>query len=148
MPANLIRITFIILVAILFAPGASSQVRRANSTPVSPVQPSELIRVYESDFVDVQPQFPGGDCEMINFINRNRQYPAEAYTNRIQGRVLCGFVIHPDGSITDVEVIRGVEASLNREAVRIIQQMPKWKAGRLDGQAVPVYFILPIPFRL
>ena len=75
----------------------------------------QLVRVYEYDYVDIQPQFPGGDCEMINFIN--------------------------------IEVIRGVEESLNREAVRVISAMPRWKAGRKGDENVPVSYILPIPFR-
>jgi len=104
--------------------------------------------VYEYNCVDSQPHFPGGDIAMIQFINHERRYPSEAYDRGVQGRVLCGFVVNEDGSISNVEVMRGVEDSLNREAVRIISEMPDWKAGELDGRAVPVYCVLPIPFRL
>ncbi len=107
----------------------------------------QLVRVYEYDYVDIQPQFPGGDCEMINFINNERKYPSTAYQNNIQGRVLCRFIVNTDGSISNIEVIRGVEESLNREAVRVISAMPRWKAGRKGDENVPVSYILPIPFR-
>ena len=84
---------------------------------------------------------------MLRFINNERRYPAEAYHDGIQGRVLCSFVVSEDGSLTHISVIRGVEESLDREAVRIISEMPKWMAGEIDDTPVPVYCILPIPFR-
>jgi outer membrane biosynthesis protein TonB len=65
----------------------------------------------------------------------------------VQGRVLCGFIVNSDGSISHVSVLRGVEPTLNREAVRLISNMPKWEAGRVNNRAVPVYYILPIAFR-
>lgn len=106
------------------------------------------ITVYDYDFVDMQPHFPGGDCAMFQYINNERRYPSLAYKQRIQGRVLCSFVVNTDGSISNVTVVRGVEESLNREAVRIISEMPRWNAGMVNGQTVPVYCILPIAFRL
>lgn len=84
---------------------------------------------------------------MIRFINSTRRYPEVAYRQRIEGRVLCGFVINEDGSVGDVNVLCGVEESLDREAVRVISSMPKWKAGRVNNSAVATYFILPIHFR-
>lgn len=104
--------------------------------------------VYEYNCVDSQPHFPGGDIAMLQFINHERRYPSEAYDKGIQGRVLCGFVVNENGTISNVEVMRGVEESLNQEAVRIIREMPAWEAGELDGRAVPVYCVLPIAFRL
>ncbi len=109
---------------------------------------SVVVEAYISDAVDVQPEFPGGDNAMMRFINRERRYPRQAYDSRIEGRVLCGFIVHPNGSISDIEVVRGVEESIDREAVRIIRSMPSWKAGTISGAPVPVYLILPIPFRL
>lgn len=106
------------------------------------------ITVYDYDFVDLQPRFPGGDCAMFQYINNERRYPSDAYSQRIQGRVLCSFVVNTDGSISNVTIVRGVEESLNREAMRIISEMPRWNAGKINGQTVPVYCILPIAFRL
>lgn len=105
------------------------------------------ISVYEFDYVDRQPQFPGGDNAMIRFINHERRYPQEAYREGIEGRVLCSFVVNKDGTLSHISVIRGVEESLNKEAVRIISQMPPWLAGEIDNTPVPVYCILPISFR-
>lgn len=109
---------------------------------------AELIEAYECDDVDVPPMFPGGINALVCYINSTRQYPAEAYRERVHGRVLCSFVVQPDGEITHVNVLRGVEPSLDREAVRVLDSMPQWQAGLLDGVPVPVYCILPVNFRL
>lgn len=106
------------------------------------------IEAYLAESVDRAPTFPGGDAAMMRFINSERQYPREAYAEGIHGRVVCGVVIAPDGAISNITVVRGVESSLNAEAVRIISEMPKWEAGELDGHKVPVYCIVTIPFRL
>lgn len=99
------------------------------------------------DSVDEQPHFPGGDGAMMKFINRERSYPVAAYNAGIEGRVLCSFVVGTDGKITSPEVLRGVEESLNREALRVISRMPRWVPGKIDGVKVPVYCILAISFR-
>ena len=109
--------------------------------------PSEA-RAYLSDDVDEQPQFPGGDNAMLHYINRERTYPSAEYNAGVQGRVVCSFIVGADGKVHNVEIIRGCTDGLNREAVRIIRNMPRWEAGKGKGEAVPVYCILPIPFRL
>lgn len=103
--------------------------------------------IYEYDYVSEKPTFPGGDSKLVKFINSTREYPKAAYENGIQGRVICSFVVNTDGSISNIQILRGVEDSLNEEAIRIIKKMPKWTPGRIDGQAVPVRVIYPIPFR-
>ena len=105
------------------------------------------IEAFLFESVDEQPHFPGGDGAMMKFINRERQYPAQAYRQGIEGRVLCSFVVKPDGAITAPEVVRGVEESLNKEAMRIIGRMPRWVAGKIGDTKVPVYCIIAIPFR-
>ncbi len=124
------------------------QVRKTSvCNPVSgDSSPYQII--YEYDVVEVQPQFPGGERGMINYINRTREYPYSAYVRKIEGRVLCSFIIDAEGNVTHVRVIKGVEATLNKEAVRIIKLMPQWKAGQMDGERVSVHCILPIAFRL
>ena len=99
---------------------AVSQVRRMCIN--NPLRGNRMVMmdVYEYDFVDVQPQLPGGERALMNYINQTREYPYHAYHNKIQGRVVCSFVVNIDGSISNVEVIKGVEESLNREAVRVI----------------------------
>ncbi len=138
---TLLRSFLLITVTIAFSTQANAQQRRQ----VAHTQ--VCIDVYDMESVDRQPQFPGGDTAMLRFINNERRYPAEAYHDGIQGRVLCSFVVSEDGSLTHISVIRGVEESLDREAVRIISEMPKWMAGEIDDTPVPVYCILPIPFR-
>lgn len=105
------------------------------------------IQIYEYNSVDRRPSFPGGNIEMMKFINRERNYPVEAYENGIEGRVVCGFVVNTDGHISDVVVMRGVEESLDREAVRIVTSMPVWTAGYVSDSPVPVFCVVTIPFR-
>lgn len=105
------------------------------------------MEVYEYDFVSEKPSFPGGDRLLLNYINETRVYPREAYKKRVQGNVTCSFVVNSDGSISHVSVLRGVEASLNQEAVRIISGMPAWTPGRHEGQFVPVRVIRSVSFR-
>lgn len=114
------------------------------STPRSVIQ---YVEVYECDYVDVQPQFPGGEVALVEYINNQRRYPVDAYSSNIQGRVLCSFVINVDGSISHTTIIRGVESSLNQEALRLINEMPRWEAGKVGNHNVPVHYILPIVFR-
>lgn len=103
--------------------------------------------VYEYDFVDVKPTFPGGDTKLVCYINETRRYPASAYQRGVEGRVTCSFVINADGSVSHITVLKGVEPSLNQEAVRIFSKMPDWEAGRINGNAVPVRVIWSVPFR-
>lgn len=103
--------------------------------------------VYEYDYVNEKPEFPGGDTNMLKYINRTREYPERAYKKGIEGKVTCSFVVNCDGSISDVSVLRGVELSLNKEAVRIISEMPSWTPGRHDGKTVPVRVVRTIAFR-
>lgn len=104
--------------------------------------------VYESGYVDIAPSFPGGERALIDYINETRRYPSRAFEKKVQGRVRCRFVVDVDGTINAISVIKGVEQSLDEEAVRIIREMPKWEAAILNGRPVPVYYVLAIPFRL
>ena len=103
--------------------------------------------VFEYDFVDVKPQFPGGNEALLSFINKTRQYPADAYEKGIEGRVTCSFVVNPDGNISHLKVIKGSHKSLNIEAMRILAEMPNWIPGRHGEKCVPVRVIHSIPFR-
>lgn len=107
----------------------------------------EYTEVFEYDFVDVKPEFPGGGQSLINYINTNRQYPKNAYEVGIQGRVTCSFIVNIDGKLSHIKVLRGVEPSLNSEAIRLICEMPDWTPGQINGHKVPVRVICSIPFR-
>lgn len=109
---------------------------------------AQQMTVYDATAVDVRPEFPGGDRAMLAYINRTLSYPESARAEGIHGRVLCGFVVTPEGELTCVSIVRGVEASLDREALRIISAMPRWSAGRRGNETVAVYCVLPIGFKL
>ena len=103
--------------------------------------------VYEYDYVDQKPEFPGGRSSMINFINKTREYPVEAYEMGIEGRVTCAFIVNTEGKVCHVKVLRGVEPTLNDEAIRIISKMPDWTPGKIADAPVPTRVVCCIPFR-
>lgn len=105
------------------------------------------IEVYEYDFVSIKPEFPGGETGLLRFINNTRRYPKQAYKKGVQGRVTCSFVVNSDGSVSHVQILKGVESSLNAEAVRICKKMPAWTPGIHEGRAVPVRVVYPVVFR-
>jgi len=99
--------------------------------------------------VEVMPQYPGGIDSLMKFLSENINYPPEAVTKETQGRVVLRFVVTPDGSIDDVEVVKSLDSSFcDNEAVRVVKSMPKWIPGTQNGNPVYVYFALPITFRL
>ena len=98
--------------------------------------------------VEEQPEYPGGQEAMMKFLSDSIVYPEEAKAKGIQGRVICNFVVMKDGSIDDVNVVRGVDPLLDAEAVRVLKSMPAWKPGKQRGQAVNVRYTLPLEFRL
>lgn len=100
------------------------------------------------DVVEEQPSFPGGQGALISWLAENIKYPVEAAKAGIQGRVIVQFVVTATGSIADVKVVRGVEPSLDKEAVRVISSMPKWTPGKQNGTAVNVRYTYPVTFRL
>lgn len=97
--------------------------------------------------VEEDPEFPGGTEALMAFINKNLRYPFEAETD-IQGRVILSFIIEKDGSITDIYEMRSPSEELTKEAIRVVQLMPKWKPGKQRGQNVRVKYMLPFTFRL
>ncbi len=113
-----------------------------NPEPIFPDEPEPLISVKE------MPEFPGGIPELMNYISKNLKYPDEAINNNIQGRVVLKFVVRADGSIGRTEIIAGVDTLLNTEAVRVVKGLPAFKPGRQDGTPVPVWFTIPVLFKL
>ena len=144
---KVLRLGLLLLVTITAVLPVAAQVRHV--TTVNPMSKQSYMEVYEFDYVDIQPQFPGGERGLINFVNKTREYPYMAYKKGIQGRVLCSFIVGTDGKVSDVRVIRGTgDDSLDREAIRVIGKMPKWSVGKVGNHAVPVRVVLPISFRL
>ena len=99
--------------------------------------------------VESMPEFPGGQQQLFKYISENVKYPVIAQENGIQGRVVCQFVVNKDGSIVDVVVVRtSGDASLDKEAIRVIKSMPKWTPGKQRGKPVRVKYTVPVNFRL
>lgn len=103
-------------------------------------------RIYET--VEENASFPGGDNACYEWLSSHIHYPSNAMEQGIQGRVIVQFVVNADGSIVDVQVLRSPDASLSKEAERVIRQMPKWKPARQGGKFVRSRFNLPVMFRL
>ena len=99
--------------------------------------------------VEQQPEFPGGMKALMKYLQENINYPRVSRDNNSQGRAFIRFVVNTDGSIQGVEVLKSSgDMYLDKEAVRVVSGMPKWKPGRQSGKAVRVYFTLPVVFRL
>ena len=117
-------------------------------TPPAVVEEEEESSQQIFTVVEEMPKFPGGDAELLKFIAKSIKYPVIAQENGIQGRVICAFVVNRDGSVVDAEVLRGVDPSLDKEALRVIGTMPKWTPGKQRGKPVRVKYTVPITFRL
>jgi protein TonB len=100
------------------------------------------------DVVEEQPSFPGGQGALMQWLRDNIKYPVIAAENGIEGRVIVQFVVSKTGSISDVRVARGVDPSLDKEAVRVVSNMPKWTPGKQNGTTVNVRYTLPVTFKL
>ena len=112
--------------------------------PVEEEEEEVIFMVVES-----MPEFPGGQQALFKYLAENVKYPVIAQENGIQGRVICQFVVNKDGSIVDVVAVRSSgEASLDKEAIRVIKSMPKWKPGKQRGKAVRVKYTVPVNFKL
>lgn len=141
------RSVILLLLTILISGVVIAQRRNINTARPQLPEP-QYIPVYESYDVDIKPSFPGGERGLVNFINQSKEYPFKAYKKGISGRVVCSFIVCPDGTLDDIQIVKGVEESLNREALRIISIMPRWHAGAIGNQPVYVRYFLPITFRL
>lgn len=98
--------------------------------------------------VEQMPQFPGGEAELMKYVANHIKYPTMAAENNIQGRVVVKFVVKKDGSVGEVQVLRGKDPDLDKEAVRVVRTLPNFIPGKMNGQAVSVWFTLPINFKL
>ena len=116
-------------------------------TPVE-VEEEEVDEQQIFTIVEEQPEFPGGMAECYKWIGKNLNYPTISAENGVQGRVTVNFVVNADGSIVDVKVLRGVDPYLDKEAIRVVSKMPKWKPGKQRGKAVRCSFNLPVRFKL
>ena len=98
--------------------------------------------------VEQQAEFPGGQAEMMKWINANLRYPESAQLTDVQGRVIVKFVVEKDGSIGAATIAKSVDSDLDREALRIVKKMPRWHPAKNNGQAVRSYYTIPVTFKL
>lgn len=98
--------------------------------------------------VEQMPAFPGGDGELMKYLSSHINYPPMAMENNIQGRVIVQFVVTKTGKVGEVKVVRGVDRDLDNEAVRVVKSLPDFIPGRMNGQAVNVWYTLPVTFKL
>ena len=129
----------------------TSAVKSTTETGEKVVESSDPKKVFTGkvyDLVDEMPSFPGGLEELYKWIYNNVQYPAVAWENGIEGRVILKFIIEKDGSLRDSTVIHSVHPMVDREALRLVGQMPKWNPGKREGVPVRQIYCLPIKFKL
>jgi protein TonB len=136
---------------------ASTQTNEGSEEPTWDVQPEAPVvkEVEEKEpevytYVDEDPEFPGGYAAMMAFIQKNFNYPQVAIENNIQGKCYVKFVVKGDGSVSGVQVERGIAGcpECDKEAVRVVKMMPGWKAGKVNGKSVSTLYRLPINFAL
>ena len=114
-----------------------------------PVEEPKEVKA-EQVFITVEqmPQFPGGDAELMRYLQSHMNYPPMAAENNVQGRVVVQFVVDKTGRVGEVKVVRSVDRDLDKEAVRVCKSLPKFTPGRQNGQAVSVWYTLPVTFKL
>jgi protein TonB len=156
-----------LLVLISFSPDMIAQ-EKVKDPPPPPPQPQEVsadkaevkkepkvIKMVEYQdeepvftVVEVMPKFPGGNKALYTYLGNNIKYPDVAKKEGIEGTVYVTYVIEKDGSVTHVKLLRGVHESLDKEALRVVQEMPKWEPGKEKGKPVRVQYSLPIKYTL
>lgn len=127
---------------------ANGEILKAKEVIAEPEPPKHEEENKVFDIVEQQPLFPGGPAALMKYLSENTKYPVVAQENGVQGRVTVQFVVEKDGSISDVHVLRGVDPSLDKEAVRVVKSMPRWTPGKQNGSAVRVKYQVPVTFRL
>lgn len=127
---------------------ANGEILKAKEVIAEPEPPKHEEENKVFDIVEQQPLFPGGPAALMKYLSENTKYPVVAQENGVQGRVTVQFVVEKDGSISDVHVLRGVDPSLDKEAVRVVKSMPRWIPGKQNGITVRVYYRVPVLFRL
>jgi protein TonB len=111
-------------------------------------QEEEVVEEEVFTIVENMPEFPGGQKKLFEYLGKNIKFPPAAKANGISGKVYVNFTVNKDGKISNVKVLRGVHDLLDKEAIRVVKAMPKWKPGKQRGKAVKVSYNLPINFIL
>lgn len=127
---------------------ANGEILKAKDVIAEPEPPKHEEENKVFDIVEQQPMFPGGPAALMKYLSEHTKYPVVAQENGVQGRVTVQFVVEKDGSISDVHVLRGVDPSLDKEAVRVVKSLPRWTPGKQNGITVRVNYRVPVLFRL
>ena len=112
------------------------------------VEDEEVVEAEIFQIVEEMPEFPGGMQKLADYLAKNIKYPQMARESGIQGRVFINFVVEPDGSVSNVNVLRSLGGGCDEEAMRVVKSMPKWKPGKQRGKPVRVSYNLPVNFKL
>ena len=122
----------------------------ANGKDIADVKEAVTQEVEEKPYtvIEQMPVYPGGEGELLTFIGKNLKYPVIAQENGIEGKVIIRFVVSKTGKISNVEVLRSLDPACDKEAVRVVKMLQNWIPGKQNGVNVPVYYTLPITFRL
>ena len=138
----LFAISTLVLLVIVFVPaGANAQNKKVKKAQTRKDTATD-DKVYE--VCEQMPIFEGGDAALLKYLRENLKYPDKTKDRGVQGRLVIGFIVEKDGSLTDVKVLRPVDIDLDAEVLRLVKGMPKWIPGRHNGQRVRVRYLLPI----
>ena len=138
----LFAVSALILLVIVIAPARANAQDKKGKTTQTRKDTATDDKVYE--VCEQIPIFEGGDAALLKYLRENLKYPDNTKDRGVQGRLVIGFIVEKDGSLTDVKVLRPVDIDLDAEALRVIKGMPKWIPGRHNGQRVRVRYLLPI----
>ena len=135
-------VSALILLVIVIAPASASAQDKRGKTTQTRKDTATDDKVYE--VCEQMPIFEGGDAALLKYLRENLKYPDKTKDRGVQGRLVIGFIVEKDGSLTDVKVLRPVDIDLDAEVLRLVKGMPKWIPGRHNGQRVRVRYLLPI----
>ena len=135
-------VSALILLVIVIAPASANAQDKREKTTQTRKDTATDDKVYE--VCEQMPIFEGGDAARLKYLRENLKYPDKTKDRGVQGRVVIGFIVEKDGSLTDVKVLRPVDIDLDAEVLRLVKGMPKWIPGRHNGQRVRVKYLLPI----
>ena len=135
-------VSALILLVIVIAPARANAQDKKGKTTQTRKDTATDDKIYE--VCEQMPIFEGGDAALLKYLGENLKYPDNTKDRGVQGRLVIGFIVEKDGSLTDVKVLRPVDIDLDAEVLRLVKGMPKWIPGRHNGQRVRVRHLLPI----
>ena len=135
-------VSALILLVIVIAPASANAQDKRGKTTQTRKDTATDDKVYE--VCEQMPIFEGGDAALLKYLRENLKYPDKTKDRGVQGRLVIGFIVEKDGSLTDVKVLRPVDIDLDAEVLRVVKGMSKWIPGRHNGQRVRVRYLLPI----